>query len=181
MSAIPILRRITTEYVDIEDRIRLCGESGPGQSMALWLSRRLLNRLVPHVCQWLEKDTPSTDHGSTSSSRLEALQGFAQQAAVAAMPALPPVHASAAGTTSWLVHSIDASKARGGIILTFKGPEAEEGRPMARLALSDELLRQWLNILHGQYRKGQWSMEVWPQWIGKGTTQTMDSPPQLLH
>lgn len=49
------LQRITTEYIDHEDRLRLAGEDAQGQTTVLWLTQRLLNRLIPHLCQWLEQ------------------------------------------------------------------------------------------------------------------------------
>ena len=39
------LQRFTTEYVEIEDRIRLAGETAPGHTVVLWLTQRLLARL----------------------------------------------------------------------------------------------------------------------------------------
>ena len=49
------LQRLTTEYVDAEDRMRLTGEIRPGETLVLWLSQRLLMRLLPHLFLWLEK------------------------------------------------------------------------------------------------------------------------------
>ena len=43
------LHRITTEYIDSEDRIRLTGQLASGDTVVLWLTQRLLNRLVPHL------------------------------------------------------------------------------------------------------------------------------------
>lgn len=39
------LQRITTEYIEAEDRIRLAGEAGE-KTMVLWLTQRFLNRLI---------------------------------------------------------------------------------------------------------------------------------------
>ena len=49
------LQRITTEYSETEDRIRLSGELAAGEVMILWLTQRLFNHLVYHLCGWLEK------------------------------------------------------------------------------------------------------------------------------
>lgn len=63
------LQRFTTEYVEIEDRIRLAGETAPGHTVVLWLTQRLLARLLPHLLQWLEQQTGATIRG-------DILQGF---------------------------------------------------------------------------------------------------------
>ena len=43
------LGRVTTVYVDVEDRFRLSGEAQDGLVLVLWLTQRLLCRLVPHL------------------------------------------------------------------------------------------------------------------------------------
>ena len=43
------LSRVTTVYVDVEDRFRLSGETQDGQVLVLWPTQRLLCRLVPHL------------------------------------------------------------------------------------------------------------------------------------
>ena len=47
------LCRVTSQYVDFEDRIRLTGELTDGQQVVLWLTRRLTERMVPHLVKWL--------------------------------------------------------------------------------------------------------------------------------
>ena len=52
--ALPLeLSRITTIYVDKEDRIGLVGEDSNGEHHKLWLTQRLLNRLVEKLLDWL--------------------------------------------------------------------------------------------------------------------------------
>ena len=48
-SARSALRRMTTEYRAQEDRLCLTGERTGGDAVVLWLTQRLLNRLVPHL------------------------------------------------------------------------------------------------------------------------------------
>ena len=48
-----VLHRLTTDYVEEEDRIRVSGASANGDTVVLWLTQRLLNRLVPHLTAWL--------------------------------------------------------------------------------------------------------------------------------
>ena len=36
------LDRITTEYIDAEDRLRLSGQSADGSAVVIWLTQRLI-------------------------------------------------------------------------------------------------------------------------------------------
>ena len=47
------LQRITSEYIEAEDRLRLTGEVGEGETETLWLTQRLLTRLLDHLLKWL--------------------------------------------------------------------------------------------------------------------------------
>ena len=76
------LQRITTEYNEPEDRIRLSGELAQGDTVVLWLTQRLLNRLVPHLTAWLSQQlAPASSIPSVQAVHEDIVQGFAQQAA----------------------------------------------------------------------------------------------------
>ena len=75
-----VLERCTTEYAEDEDRLRLSAELANGNTVVLWLTQRLLNRLVPHLVQWLEKQTAGVAAISSVQARTSnAMQGFAQE------------------------------------------------------------------------------------------------------
>lgn len=154
--AMRVLQRITTEYVEAEDRIRLCGETDAGETIALWLTRRLLVRLVPHLCDWL---TQSAGDGA----RAALLNGFAQQAAAGALVPQPPVR-TAAEADGWVVWSIDLTVGGAAVQLTFRC----DGDADAGLVLQTTQLRQWLGILYAQCLKGEWPAADWPDWIAEG-------------
>ena len=154
------LQRITTEYRETEDRIRLAGEARgsegarSGPAVALWLTQRLLNRLIPHLCQWLEQREPALPRG-------EVLQTFAQQVATAALEPQPAVQVSAQHAEI-LVHSVDVKRSSNRITLVFRGAD---GAAVAELSTGSVSLRQWLHILSAQYRKAQWPLTTWPAWL----------------
>ena len=54
------LRRITTEYIEIEDRLRISGEIADAEAVVIWLTQRLLLRLLPLLLQWLDQQTQHT-------------------------------------------------------------------------------------------------------------------------
>ena len=166
----PELQRITTEYIDNEDRIRLCGESAPNEAVVLWLTQRLLNRLVPHLLTWLEQQA-GVKAGIGSDVRADVMHSFAQQAALASMEMQAPVQAHTARQT-WLVQSVDVTVNQQLVRLTFKGADtAQQDAPLeATVSMQALPLRQWLSILHEQCRRAGWvspeaSNAVWPEWL----------------
>ncbi len=54
------LERITTQYIEAEDRIRLSGSTRDGHSQVLWLTQRLLSRLLPRLLDALQPSAPAT-------------------------------------------------------------------------------------------------------------------------
>jgi hypothetical protein len=159
------LRRLTSEYVEFEDRIRLTGEGEDGQRVILWLTRRLLDRLVPYLVDWLERKgrAPLNERPSQASTAREgAIQRFAQEAVKASVRPEPPVQANLA-ERSWLVRSVDLAANSGVLSLKFKGfLEIEQ----VRFSPGEGVLRQWLGVLHGLYGRAGWPQAVWPGWVG---------------
>lgn len=149
-----ILERITTEYIDTEDRIRLSGEVGSDAPVVIWLTRRLLQRLLPMLLQWLENQSGDMPHA-------EILQGFAQQAAKAELTLQPPVRACGE-SAAWLVSLVDVEQSEQMVTLTFHGVN---GQTPVSLALAATTLRQWLSIVYEAYLKAEWSIEIWPGWL----------------
>jgi hypothetical protein len=146
------LQRLTTQYVDIEDRIRLSGEDADGRIHVMWMSQRLLNRLVPAVCNML--GSPQQDE------RAELLNSFEQQAAQAQLTPQEPVRHDA-GSVAWLVTRVDLAQTGGGTRLTFHG----SGDEQAAVVMPELALRQWLSILRDHYRAAAWPAGAWPAWI----------------
>lgn len=147
------LQRITTQYIDHEDRIRLAGEIDSKEAVVLWLTRRLLDRLLPLLFNWLEQQEADTP-------RAEVLHSFAQAAARAALQPQAPVQTEAP-TATWLVHSVDVIRTDNAIRLVFRSAEAQ----MAHLTLAAKPLRQWLAIMYEQFRQGDWGTAEWPAWM----------------
>lgn len=173
------LQRITTLFVDSEDRIRLAGEDAAGQALVLWLTQRLLNRVLPHLCAWLEHraSPPSSSHADAA--RVEVLQSFAQLAALAALEPQTPVP-SHAPSGAWLVHSVDIATTDHTVSLSFKdAAAATKPADCATLTLPEQALRQWLNILYDQYAAAEWPLTQWPEWVTRPPTAPTHSA--LLH
>lgn len=161
------LKRLSTCHQEVEDRIRLVGETDNGAVVVLWLTQRLLLRLVPVLLEGLE--TSGTD-----AAYHEILNGFAQQTARAALKPELPVHA-AQDSQAWLVHSVDIAKTTEALHLTFKGASGQQGF----ITLQPRLLHQWLGIMYDTCRNANWPLSVWPQWLQDNAVQT--SQPAVLH
>lgn len=147
------LQRLTTEFVDREDRIRLAGEMEDGRPVVVWLTRRLLERLLPVLLGWLEER-------SATLPRAEALLSFAQRAASAELTPQAPVRADA-DSPAWLALAVDVAQSEEAVGLTFRGADGRS----ATLALTGKPLRQWLGIVHEAYLKAEWPLDVWPEWL----------------
>lgn len=148
------LQKLTTLYVNEEDRIRVTGCLDNGASAVLWLTQRLLHRLIPTLVGWLE--TPSVTPAGPS----DVIQSFKQQAATQAGPNLAPVEASSQ-SEEWVVTSVDYTTSPTHIQLTFRGTSGQN----VSLTLSPEAMRQWLDIVHKAHIQAEWPRDKWPAWI----------------
>lgn len=158
------LQRMTTEFDEIQDRLRLVGELANGEPLVLWVSQRMIKRVIPALVQWLQ---PASE-GAGPHYHTEAVQSFAQQAAVAqlasqgAAPVQVPDQVPLPAGSQWLIDSVDLLRTPDVLGLVFKCGELK-----ASLLLAQQDLRQWLAILHLLCGKAEWTLDVWPEWIAE--------------
>lgn len=158
------LERISTVYVATEDRLRLTGEVANAEVQTIWLTQRLLMRLLPLLTHWLEAQNRPNQELDTQ--RTELLQTFAQQAARADTALQSPVRASAKSPT-WLAESVDVARGPDVLTLSFRGPDAHS----AKLTMAPKPLRQWLAIIYDACVVGaQWQTMPWPTWLSESAT-----------
>jgi hypothetical protein len=160
------ISRLTTEYVDTEDRLRLSGEIANAAPVAMWLTQRLALRLIPALLRWLDgqagaasAENSAVAPSSTGEMQKEVVHGFAQEAAVAELKAHQRVQAAA--SDGWLVQSIDLAPTGQQIALIFR---AADGRA-AGLGMTAQELRQWLAIVHAAWIRAEWPSALWPDWM----------------
>ena len=174
-----VAQRFTTEFIDFEDRIRISTELPNQQVAVLWVTRRLLDRLVKHLAGLLERETASAPVP-------EVQQSFAQQAAQMEhkqqskeQPQAPVTPKQAEAVHEWLVREVDLTPGKQGVKLRFRGQGAEQS---VELGMPARLLRQWFGILHGQYRRAQWPLDAWPEWMNEDKTTTITpSESKVIH
>lgn len=157
---VPDMARVTTRYDSGQDRFSLAGELPQGLPVVLWLTQRLLLRLLPPLLAWLQENDAPQQHGPLQRLYSDTLQGFAQQAACAGLEQQMPVPVQAA-SPEWLVESVDLARGAAGVRLVFLGGEG----PVAAMAMPAQALRQWLGIVCHAWRQAPWPMEPWPAWL----------------
>lgn len=179
MMTMNVLLRLTTRYDPVEDRLQITGVARDGQTLTLWLTQRLLNRLVVHLCGSLERLNLRSGDGAEPESLALSLSGkfhleqsFAQQKARAALPVQPPVVA-VQDAPQWRVDVVDCKQVPGGVHLLLKGATNSH---LAALPLPVTALRQWLAVLFEQYRQGGWPMQVWPAWMEDAAGSSPNGP-----
>ena len=163
-----VLERITCEYIESEDRIRMSGEVASARPLVIWLTQRLLKRLIPMLIPLLE-DKQTDPH------RAEAMQVFAQQAAKAQLKPQVPVQAQTA-EAAWVASSVDIATTAQTVTLIFHALDGQK----ASFVMQAQPLRQWLDILHRLYVMAEWSQDVWPEWV-KGSALTVQERSAALH
>lgn len=168
------LQRVTSEYIETEDRIRLNGLANQAVT-SIWLSRRLADRLVNPLVQWLEKQQPQP----TAEER-ENFLNFAQHAAQEAtrQEASPPVTAEKQASENWLALTIQVQSDTQALTMIFCG--IDDPQKIA-LKMQPDQLRQWLDILYRTYLRAEWPTELWPDWIKNNTPPSARQTNHRMH
>ena len=172
-----ILQRITTEYIESEDRIRLTAITDAEETLILWTTQRLLIRLVAHFLGWLEKEAPEVARSSAiGTGATSALQGMAQQSAVANLQEQSAVTANS-DSAALLVKEIDIKMSEEAVLLVFKCDDGQN----AELSFTIQQLRQWLGMIHQLWRQAEWPVSVWPDWMDDKQQPDSVSTDSSLH
>ena len=144
----------------------------------IWASQRILLRLIPPITNWLDATQSAASNISTESKEL--LNDFAQHEAQVELRSEAPVNSEnpqPSGTgkpaNSWLIHKIDVTYSDQLMELNFRGSKDRA----AKLVLTKLYARQWLLILHSQWIKSDWTMDIWPLWL----SQTSSSFEREMH
>lgn len=162
------LHRITSEYIEAEDRIRLAGLTEKNETLALWFTMRLASRLVTHCVSLLAKHSPEIKKtGPSDKLSKQNIQSFVQQSAEQQIIEEPSVKVEH-NSTSFLVKEIDVKPTSQGLVMIFK----DDQTPHYELFLEIQQLRQWLRMLYVIWRKAEWPRNIWPDWMEKSTNES---------
>lgn len=173
----PALQRLTTEYIEKEDRFRISGEDSDGELHTFWLTQRLLFRLIHVLVSAIEATPALSENKTITDDRTNALfNEMAQQAAQQQIPNQPPV-VDTALDKSWLVIEVDVTKADQHVKLAFKNNIDEP----TVLLLDQKQLRQWLSIVLKLWQQAEWPTSIWPDWILNTMDKTSTASKSALH
>ena len=154
---------VTLQFDPLEDRIIMDCSNKSKNTQRLWLTRRLLNRLIPSLTDQLEVNS-----ANKISKELE--QAFAQEKAEIKKIKTKSVVLKK-DNPSWLVTSVKVEKSKFEFKLLFlneKGLETvgkDGNQKKAEFILAISNLRQWLNALFKIYNKAEWDTKCFPNWI----------------
>ena len=151
-----VILKQTVMYLETEDRLQLLSQCSDDSVIALWLTRRLADRMVQAIFHGLDAAVPG--------SRAEGFcrEGAVQEATAAADEAglHRPVPADNPAPQH-LVLSIDISPLPDGQQLIFHATGCD-----ASFALGELPLLRWLGILQRLYLQAGWgTADVWPTWF----------------
>lgn len=165
--------KLTTRYDEYQDRICVDGQTAHGEVVTLWLTYRLLQRLMPLLLEVITP-LPGTAPDVDLLAAWELSKARAQQKPQKAVERPPVQVPSGVGETMassaapiWLVESVDLKGSPALTSMVFRTGTGEA----VTIAFSVEQLRQWVAIVYGHWQIAGWSLTVWPDWI-KGVAET---------
>ena len=88
------LERVTTEYIEMEDRLRLTGILRSGKTISFWFTQRLLIQLLLACTDWLENQSPDIAKKIATSQSKDSALSLAQESAKSELHAETSVVAS---------------------------------------------------------------------------------------
>lgn len=158
MSRPRVIRKLTHAYAAVEDRIALTALTTADETLLLWLTRRLANRLIAPLTAHLDEQVRASA-GQAGSAPPELLHAFEQSAAEVQLRPQAPVRPEQAAVEG-LLTEVDLAPRGDRLVLSLKWAG---GR--ASLAFTPTELRQWLLILHKVYAAAGWTPGPWPDWL----------------
>lgn len=173
------LQRITSEYVATEDRFRLSGITDKGGKVSYWVTQRLLLRLLNFLLDWLETHREELERQAatdmlgpvvTKAAKRSAQTGAKVSGGEAGSGEESEKEAeSAAGeateedraATAELLFEADIRIAADRITVVFKPRKSEH----SQLSLQLDEAWQWVAILHTLWKRAEWNLSAWPDWV----------------
>tara|TARA_B100001250_G_C19731284_1_gene758628 strand:- start:57 stop:572 length:516 start_codon:yes stop_codon:yes gene_type:complete len=162
------LKRITSEYIVAEDRIRIAALTEANKTLILWFTMRMMRHVITHCLTLLSKRSPEIRKPSLEDERShDAIQSLVQRSA---QQELPPEKAVSTNESSpnYLIEEVDLTHNAKGLIMILK----KEGTASSKIFLTNQQLRQWLAMIYTLWQKADWPMTLWPEWISATETIT---------
>lgn len=166
------VQTFTARYDPIEDRICLNAVDASGAKQAIYLTRRLMDQIIPVVAKHLEEKTPK-------GVPADVVQSMTQERVRQARKAEPPAEPVQADleTPRWLCTTIQMQKQPAGLAVIFTGDAACK----AQIPLADPHLRTVLDIFRNSYAKAGWDLRAFPDWLGPDQSGAGQGAPVRLN
>jgi hypothetical protein len=162
------IQTFTGRYDPVEDRLRLDAVDAQGGKQAIFLTRRLVDRVIPVLVSHLEGKTPEgvpadLAQGMSQSRARQARQTGEATPAIAADPETP----------TWLCRTMHFQKADHGLNVIF----TDDTQVNAVMPMVEANLRAVLDIFLDLYTKAGWPTEPFPEWQKPEATVTLSPAP----
>jgi hypothetical protein len=157
------VQSFTARYDPIEDRICLNAVDATGAKQAIYVTRRLMDQIIPVVVKHLEEKTPKGVPAYVVQSMNQERARRARQLETHA----PPIQVDLE-TPRWLCTTMQMQKQPAGLAVTLTGDAACK----AQIPLADPHLRTVLDIFRNSYVKAGWDLRVFPNWLGSAKPET---------
>lgn len=162
------IKTFTGRYIPVEDRLRLDAVDVDGNKQSLFMTRRLVDRIIPVMVEHLEGQTPE---GMPSDLVQEMQQDRARQiqaeggseAPVEVAPEFVP----------WLCRTVHLTKTGPSIVVVF----TDDTHIEAHMPMTAENLRVVLDIFKTLYTSADWGLQAFPDWMQ--TPAIAEVPSQL--
>lgn len=156
-----LLEKVTLNYVAVEDRISMRAQVRDGEARTFWLTQRMCGQLVKSVVDYLDKTTAAVSVAAPAGKSV--VQSYYQQEAMLKRTKTASVDASSSTEPPLLVKTLKIRTSPKSLVIRLPLPDGVN----ASLPLKPREARQMLQILHGQYRKAGWPLDIWPRWIAE--------------
>lgn len=158
------IQTFTARYDPVEDRVRLDAVHAQGSKQAIFLTRRLVDRVIPVLVSHLEGKTPEgvpadLAQGMSQSRARQARQTGEATPAIAADPETP----------IWLCRTMHFQKVDHGLNVIF----TDDIQVDAVMPMVEANLRAVLDIFLDLYTKAGWPTEAFPEWQKPEATLTV--------
>ena len=158
------IQTFTGRYDPLEDRLRLDAVDAAGGKQAIFLTRRLVDRVIPVLVSHLEGKTPEGVPADLAQGMSQSRARQARQTGEAT-----PAVAADAETPTWLCRTMHFQKADHGLNVIF----TDDTQVDAVMPMVEANLRAVLDMLLDLYGRAGWPTEPFPEWMKAEATVTI--------
>lgn len=168
------LEVITTSYDAHQDRLCLDGQSAAGDVVGLWLTYRLLRKLLPMLLRLITPAAETRDQRNIlaqwSLAAAQTPPEMEKQVTPLARKSAdshPPLH------SRWLISSINLQSSPNRATLVL---QISPNKPVATISFGGEHLRQWMAIVYRLWKRAGWPEDQWPVWVRQAQSEATPRP-----